>query len=156
MPNVKDKITINGQIKDLFMKKLAITISAILASGAAYAGNEATTELQFAYGDDVQITQNTSHANPALGNDAFVYMTNTYKNDTVILQTGNENTATVDATHASRSQFDITQTGNENTATIETEGALNRYNDLRAGSHFVNRYDLIAPNPYLHSHFEHN
>ncbi len=28
--------------------------------------------------------------------------------------------------------------------------------ELRAGSHFVNRYDLIAPNSYLHSHFEHN
>ncbi|HFQ5342884.1 TPA: hypothetical protein ACGVA0_004511, partial [Vibrio vulnificus] len=26
--------------------------------------------------------------------------------------------------------------------------------DCRAGSHFVNKYDLIVPNPQQHTHFE--
>lgn len=126
--------------KDLFMKKLAITITAILASSAVYAENEAGVSLIGANSDNIQIVQISPNSRFLTdeGNDANVTMQSTVLNDIDISQEGMFLQSTVYVKDSDRNIIYTEQTGfGLTSANVYVQGGsdANQINVVQADQH---------------------
>lgn len=116
------------------MKKLAITITAILASSAVYAENDATVTFQTALRDDVRIEQTSPNTIPNFwgfrdGNDATVTMTQSSDNKVRIDQSGSFNQAEVEVNGGTFNKINVTQTDYTRGGYNETDVYVGKYSD---------------------------
>ncbi|KOO15329.1 hypothetical protein AKJ18_10025 [Vibrio xuii] len=131
------------------MKKLAIAISAILATGTVYAGNEATTSLENSTNDYVQIDQSSPGIALADGNDAVVNFKYSSNNVVFIDQEGNRNSAVVDGAipgvfPTDDNYVEINQDGDDNHSYVQFKGADENFVDVNVSGNGNETYSYFT------------